>query len=192
MNGGDVKQAPLSKGAGCGESRRLGDCVERSSRSWKWHFKIEEPLRHAASFKRHLAVRQSLRHGLRPCHLPLTREAERLQPGHLPLTREAKRLRPPIGPLSKGAGCGESRRLGDCPPVACRSREPQFEKEEFLRRAASFNRHLAVRQSLRHGLRPCHLPLTREAKRLQPGHLPLTREAKRLRPGSVPLTREVI
>ena len=25
--------------------------------------------------KRHLAVRQSLRHGLRPCHLPLTREA---------------------------------------------------------------------------------------------------------------------
>ena len=34
------------------------------------------PLRHAASFKRQPAVRQSLRHGLRPCHLPLTREAK--------------------------------------------------------------------------------------------------------------------
>ena len=34
------------------------------------------PFRHAASFKRQPAVRQSLRHGLRPCHLPLTREAK--------------------------------------------------------------------------------------------------------------------
>ena len=71
-----------------GRKRRSGDCLKSSSRSWKWHFKIEKFLRHAASLKRHLAARQSLRHGLRPCHLPLT--------------REAKRLRPPIGPLVKG------------------------------------------------------------------------------------------
>ena len=34
------------------------------------------PFRHAAFFKRQPAVRQSLRHGLRPCHLPLTREVK--------------------------------------------------------------------------------------------------------------------
>ena len=34
------------------------------------------PFRHAAFFKRQPAVRQSLRHGLQPCHLPLTREAK--------------------------------------------------------------------------------------------------------------------
>ena len=63
-----------------GRKRRSGDCLEISSRSRKWHFKIEEPLRHVASLERQSAVRQSLRHGLRPCHLPLTREAERLPP----------------------------------------------------------------------------------------------------------------
>ena len=60
---------------------------------------------------------------------------------------------------------GRKRRSGDCVERSRRSREPQFKKEEFLRHAASLKRHLAVRQSLRHGLRPCHLPLTREAKR---------------------------
>ena len=89
-----------------GRKRRSGDCVERSSRSWKWHFKIEEPLRHAASFKRHLAARQSLRHGLRPCHLPLT--------------REAKRLRPPIGPLVKGGWLRRKPQTGGL----CRKKQP--------------------------------------------------------------------
>ena len=83
-------------------------------------------------------------------------------------------------PLSKGAGCGASRRLGDCPPVACLSREPQFKAEQSFRHAAYLNRHLAARQSLRHGLRPCHLPLTREAERLRPGSVLLAREAKQL------------
>ena len=89
-----------------------------------------------------------------------------------------------IGPLVKGgwlrakpadwgivllstAVPGSLRRLGDCVERSSRSREPQFKTEEFLRYAASLKRQLAVKQSLRHGLRPCHLPLTREAKRLR-------------------------
>ena len=35
-----------------GSLRRLGNCLERSSRSWEPQFKKEEFLRHAASFKR--------------------------------------------------------------------------------------------------------------------------------------------
>ena len=66
-----------------------------------------------------------------------------------------------LAPLSKGAKAeiGGLRRKKQTFP------EPQFKKEEFLRHVASLKRHLAVKQSLRHGLRPCHLPLTREAKR---------------------------
>ena len=51
----------------------------------------------------------------------------------------------PTGPLVKG---GESGDRGIAPP----------------QNAARKKRQPAVRQSLRHGLRPCHLPLTREAK----------------------------
>ena len=51
----------------------------------------------------------------------------------------------PIGPLVKG---GESGDRGIAPP----------------QNAARKKRQPAVKQSLRHGLRPCHLPLTREAK----------------------------
>ena len=80
----------------------------------------------------------------------------------------------PAGPRGGGDVCGliwppcqrgRKRRSGDCVERSRRSREPQFKKEEFLRHVASLKRHLAVRQSLRHGLRPCHLPLAREAKR---------------------------
>ena len=84
-----------------GRKRRSGDCLKSSSRSRKWHFKIEKFLRHAASFKRQLTARQSLRHGLRPCHLPLT--------------REAKRLRPPIGPLVKGGWLRRKPQTGGLP-----------------------------------------------------------------------------
>ena len=78
----------------------------------------------------------------------------------------------PAGPRGSGNVCGliwppcergRKRRSGDCVERSRRSREPQFKTEEFLRHVASLKRHLAVRQSLRHGLRPCHLPLTREA-----------------------------
>ena len=103
-----------------GSLRRLGDCLERSSRSRKWHFKIEkflrhvaslkrqlavrQSLRHVASFKRQLAVRQSLRHAASLKWQSAARQSLRhgLRPCHLPLTREAERLRPPIGPLVKG------------------------------------------------------------------------------------------
>ena len=86
----------------------------------------------------------------------------------------------PAGPCGGANACGliwppcqrgRKRRSGDCVERSRRSREPQFKTEEFLRHVASLKRHLAVKQSLRHGLRPCHLPLTREAKRCgQPGN----------------------
>ena len=50
-----------------------------------------------------------------------------------------------------------------------------------LRKAAFFKRKPGVRQSLRHGLRPCHLPLTREAKPPHPRGQPQTRVAARPR-----------
>ena len=60
MNGGDVKQAPLSKGAGCGESRRLGDCLEAGSRSRK--AAQGGTLRVGGRFRgRHFGAGQSLR-----------------------------------------------------------------------------------------------------------------------------------
>ena len=47
------------------------------------------PFRHATSFKRQPAAGQSLRHGLRPCHLPLTREAK--------LPQTPRPTAPPVG-----------------------------------------------------------------------------------------------
>ena len=47
------------------------------------------PFRCAASFKRQPAAGQSLRHGLRPCHLPLTREAK--------LPQTPRPTAPPVG-----------------------------------------------------------------------------------------------
>ena len=107
-------------------------------------------------------LRQSLRHGLRPCHLPLTREAN---PGETPAANRKPRAAAHLqqAPLSKGAGRGASRGLGDCPAIRCRFIQATVNHRQPHRHAASFKRQPAVRQSLRHGLRPCHLPLTREA-----------------------------
>ena len=57
------------------------------------------PFRHAASFKRQPAVRQSLRHGLRPCHLPLTREAK---PPQTPRRRKHPRADMESAPANHG------------------------------------------------------------------------------------------
>ena len=48
------------------------------------------PFRHAAFFKRQPAAGQSLRHGLRPCHLPLTREANPPHPCAPPVGDDAR------------------------------------------------------------------------------------------------------
>ena len=59
---------------------------------------------------------------------------------------------------------GREWRSGDCPAAKCRFIQATVNRRKPHRHAASFKRQPAVRQSLRHGLRPCHLPLTREAK----------------------------
>ena len=63
----------------------------------------------------------------------------------------------------KHGGPAENRKPRGQPPSPC-SPGAHCAPGLPFRRAASFKRQPAVRQSLRHGLRPCHLPLTREAK----------------------------
>ena len=132
--------------------------------------------------ERHFKAGQSLRHGLRPCHLPLTREAK-LRPGgkaaalrdrtpcrgrclhrpgrpcggaNVPGRDKSRPYGPRRTPGQPGrprlpgqtqGGMPSSRRTLRRRPPPCRTRE----------------RHFKAGQSLRHGLRPCHLPLTREA-----------------------------
>ena len=69
-----VGLAPLSKGAGCGESRRLGDCLEAGSRSRK------------AAQGGTLRVAAASGGGISGRGNPSDRTWRR---GHLPLTREA-------------------------------------------------------------------------------------------------------
>ena len=69
-----VGLAPLSKGAGCGESRRLGDCLEAGSRSRK------------AAQGGTLRVAAASGGGISGRGNPSDRAWRR---GHLPLTREA-------------------------------------------------------------------------------------------------------
>ena len=156
--------------------------------------------------KRHFKAGQSLRHGLRPSHLPLTREANLRQsccpPGRPQLcviatpvgddacTAPAGAFRRPTGPQGPalrleivpgdpaaaptspggmnpaptahgerpanrgGRGCPGKRRAG-CPHPAgpCGSANTLPHPEAAFQGGAI----------LRHGLRPCHLPLTREA-----------------------------